>query len=562
MFDLGRRLNFLTSFFLCWLATLLALHQLDYPLIGIDDANIYFVYARNVADGHGFVYNVGGERIEGFTSLLWTLITALAFKLSTRAELILLIVNTILVSLGATLALDHIQHHATTSKAKIFWSVFFLVVLFTSPRYIVWTTLTLMENALWIVLLLKTTLFVIHEHASHREINLGFISLSILLILTRPESMLWIVVFVSILFIQLALAQTFSSALKILAPSFIASAVAVALLTIFRLYYFGYPLPNTYYAKVSPSLAYNLEQGLIYLIRYFLSDPVSALGVTIVLAGCIYSILRLRPTERTYFLPCIAAAGLLFPLLTGGDHFGSFRFYQNIFPIIILCFIYCTQRAIPLFEKFISHLNLSLRVHRAFSMGAILAVLLVFSMAQVRAWNQFVPEIQVEFNVANYERANGAFAQKLFSSLPRLPSIGVIASGGIKYSYEGEIIDLLGLNNITMAHNDGNRLGYKNHAAFEIETFYQLQPDIVWPLLVHQSNWQYSEADLRERWETTLGFKGLFNEARFLEFYSYAKVDKNASADQKALVAWFRKDFLQHLKVDPVFLVEEYHYSP
>ena len=35
-------------------------------LIGVDDANIYMVYMRNLAEGHGLVFNVGGERVEGF----------------------------------------------------------------------------------------------------------------------------------------------------------------------------------------------------------------------------------------------------------------------------------------------------------------------------------------------------------------------------------------------------------------------------------------------------------------------------------------------------------------
>jgi hypothetical protein len=166
----------------------------------------------------------------------------------------------------------------------------------------------------------------------------------------------------------------------------------------------------------------------------------------------------------------------------------------------------------------------------------------------------------VEFNVATYERQNGAFLQELFSPHENLPSIGVIASGGIKYSYAGEIIDLLGLNNTTMAHNRGDRMGYKNHAAFEVEMFFLLKPDIVWPLLVNGNEWQYSESELKNRWENQSAFKGLFDAPRFLESYSYAKV--NRKGNNAALVAWLRKDFLQVLKTAPEFIVEEYDYWP
>src|SRR3954468_9126066 len=38
----------------------------------IDDSMISMVYARNLADGHGLVYQAG-QHIEGYTNLLWTL---------------------------------------------------------------------------------------------------------------------------------------------------------------------------------------------------------------------------------------------------------------------------------------------------------------------------------------------------------------------------------------------------------------------------------------------------------------------------------------------------------
>lgn len=45
-----------------------------------DDAFISFRYARNLAEGHGLVWNVG-ERVEGYTNFLWTLCLAPSFWL-------------------------------------------------------------------------------------------------------------------------------------------------------------------------------------------------------------------------------------------------------------------------------------------------------------------------------------------------------------------------------------------------------------------------------------------------------------------------------------------------
>src|SRR5690349_21804534 len=41
-----------------------------------DDAMISLTYARNLADGHGLVWNPGGPAVEGYTNPLWTIIMA------------------------------------------------------------------------------------------------------------------------------------------------------------------------------------------------------------------------------------------------------------------------------------------------------------------------------------------------------------------------------------------------------------------------------------------------------------------------------------------------------
>ena len=41
-----------------------------------DDAFISFRYARNLATGHGLVFNPGFERVEGYTNFLWVLMLA------------------------------------------------------------------------------------------------------------------------------------------------------------------------------------------------------------------------------------------------------------------------------------------------------------------------------------------------------------------------------------------------------------------------------------------------------------------------------------------------------
>lgn len=46
-----------------------------------EDAFIYFRLAANIAEGHGYVFNIGGERIESGSGLLWQLLLAVAWLL-------------------------------------------------------------------------------------------------------------------------------------------------------------------------------------------------------------------------------------------------------------------------------------------------------------------------------------------------------------------------------------------------------------------------------------------------------------------------------------------------
>ena len=41
-----------------------------------DDAFISFRYSVNLAQGHGLVFNPGGERVEGYSNFLWVVILA------------------------------------------------------------------------------------------------------------------------------------------------------------------------------------------------------------------------------------------------------------------------------------------------------------------------------------------------------------------------------------------------------------------------------------------------------------------------------------------------------
>ncbi|MGB7063098.1 MAG: hypothetical protein WBF13_12190, partial [Candidatus Zixiibacteriota bacterium] len=56
--------------------SLILLFHVNYLRFVCDDAFISFRYAKNFVEGHGLVYNIG-EKVEGYSNFLWTLLLSL-----------------------------------------------------------------------------------------------------------------------------------------------------------------------------------------------------------------------------------------------------------------------------------------------------------------------------------------------------------------------------------------------------------------------------------------------------------------------------------------------------
>src|SRR5436190_15021601 len=82
--------------------TAIAWWLLQAPATGIDDADIFLVYARHLSTGSGFVFDAGGQHVEGFTSLLWVLICAAVVRLSAHPEVVLLFLSVGLLAVTIT----------------------------------------------------------------------------------------------------------------------------------------------------------------------------------------------------------------------------------------------------------------------------------------------------------------------------------------------------------------------------------------------------------------------------------------------------------------------------
>jgi arabinofuranosyltransferase len=457
------------------------------PATGIDDADIFFVYARNMAAGHGWIYNIGGEAVEGFTSLLWTLVCTGMAQIFQTLETPLLLVSVLLgmVMVGACLR--------RAERPGLF-----LLLLACAPAWFAWCQITLMETGLWCLLVTLLGLAVVER----RTLAVGI--LLPLLVATRPESMLWGAWAIGILVLRQPPGKRIRSSIATALPFVAALAAIVA----YRLWYFGYPVPNTYYAKVSPDRLSNLWNGSRYLLGYATGNA----AVFVALAAGIVVLFRgRRERPASFWLMLFLLPGFGIPVLVGGDHFGGYRFFQPLWPL--LCLVAANE-----WPRWASRFHP--RVGNRVLILLLLAGWLLFP---------FTSRLKQEFRIAKEGRANGAALAEMFRDLEPLPTVAVITAGGSKLTYPGHVYDLMGLNSTEMGHAPGDGATYKNHTGFNREVFYRWQPDI---LLCGDS----ATFD-------SLVLNGLHGEPRFGVLYTKCTLHRNGAA----LDAYYRNEFLAQL---------------
>jgi hypothetical protein len=211
----------------------------------IEDSAISFAYARNAIDGHGLVAVVGGERVEGFSNPLWTLLIALFYAAGVAPWSSAKFLGGVLGL--ATLSIVYaLVRRAAPSDGPWFRRARWMapLLLAGSPQFVVWNASGL-ESSLFSFLLVLGLLLVLRESESERPRPWSAV-VFFLLALTRPEGMMYGVVG----FVGRACADLPRRRLGALALWLVVLTVPWIAFNAARWWYFAWPLPNTYYAKL------------------------------------------------------------------------------------------------------------------------------------------------------------------------------------------------------------------------------------------------------------------------------------------------------------------------
>jgi hypothetical protein len=117
------------------------------------------------------------------------------------------------------------------------------------------------------------------------------------------------------------------------------------------------------------------------------------------------------------------------------------------------------------------------------------------------------------------------------------------ALGAVATTYRGVVVDLMGLNNVKMGHSPGDRIGMKNHAAFSIPVFWELQPDLVLPRELSNRE-ELLEAGSAAAGSDARYLHGLMSTSRFRDRYRPIVVYRPGGGDFPSLHAYARVDWI------------------
>ena len=472
-----------------------------------DDAFISFRYARNLARGAGLVMNPG-ERVEGYTNFLWTVLAAPAFWLDIDPAVAARVA-------GAAAALVLVVALFVYTRARLGGGWF----AFVAPMFLLGNLAVVMESlsgletlAFALGVFLTGAAFL--EERNHGQWPGLWVALAAATTLVRPEgglvfATLWLWDACDVL----RGASMRRPALRRALMRVGLFALLVAPLVVWRLVYYDAWLPNTFYTKVGYTVA-QLDRGWRHTLRvlvFSLTPPL--LGIS-GFAGMLAIGRDGTPRDaalRVWFL--LVLVYVLYVIGVGGDYEPTARFYMPILPIVYL-----------LFQEGLRSVAALLRA-RGPTWGRVAQILalVAFGLVLVRSQQRVVLLLEARgwpyTRQAHHEdlRAVGEWFQR---NTPPETRIALSSIGALPYYADRPIVDMMGLTEPAIGRMKIATMGRgpSGHEKGDAALVLARQPDIV---IFDKGNLFEQEATLEDVRNGARGLSelGLANSREFLDRY-------------------------------------------
>lgn len=436
----------------------------------VDDAYISFRYARNLMEGHGLVFNVG-EKVEGYTNFLWTVLLAAFIGLGAPPALIAVLGG--LAFGGITLWLVYWLGRQVGGSWVGAIAALFLALDGSFALWSVGGMETLMFTCLTLV---GATAYLREQSDPHRWPLSGL--LFALAAMTRPEGVMLFAVtaghqVLARLFEERRLparyqAQVFQrrDLVRILLFGALWGSYFLG-----RWWYYGFPLPNTFYAKVNLQ---GTPAQIMRGVRYLLTFARIHLGYVAWLPLAVLFLRRRVDRWTTYALGMIGAYGA-YVVYVGGD-WSVGRFLVPPLPFFYLLLAQGLAEGYRWLQARGARPSVLLR---RLSLGVLLLFLVGMGLAS-SWWGEYGLFVRpFEAGLAN--RARIAMGRWLRENLSPDAVIGVDAAGELPYYSRLRTIDLFGITQPTIAHMEVPHMGQgtPGHEKFGLGFVLAQRPDYI-----------------------------------------------------------------------------------
>jgi arabinofuranosyltransferase len=447
-----------------------AFYYSDLGADAVDDAYISFRYAHNLVEGQGLVFNPG-ERVEGYSNFLWTVVLALFMWLGLDPSLVSIVLG-VLFDL-ATLWLVYRFAQAASLENRVI-PIVATFCLALDGSFALWSV-SGMETSMFAFLVLAALTSYVWEW---REGKPGFLSgvLLALAAMTRPEGVLVIGVVV----VHQALARLIRDRQVVSGGDLARVGAFVALYLpyfLWRYYYYGFLLPNTFYAKVTvEGSGAQRERGLRYLATF----AGLHLGWVMPLLALV-PVLKRRLSFWFTILLSVVLAYLGYIAYVGGD-WSVGRFFV---PVLPLAYILIATGVVETYDTLCGWLRrltesgvASTSLRYATAACLVLAGVVLFWTSSLRGEHEL---FVAHFQAARASHARVAMGEWLRDNVPRDTFIAVDAAGQIPYYADLRTLDMFGVNDVHTAHLQVDSMGegVPGHEKFDFDYIMWRHPDLI-----------------------------------------------------------------------------------
>jgi len=301
-----------------WVGLLFAFAVLRNAWIG-DDSFVTWRALDNLLEGYGWTSDPG-QRVQGFTSVLWPLVVALPYALG---------VDIYWAAMGASLACSFgavaLLLRAARQACAVNAACVGVLWLSLSSAYVDYSTSGL-ENPLAHLLLASFFLKLIARREGERP-GLMFL-LAALIGLNRQDHLLLVLPALASLLVTSPRGGGFEmpQLARPLRPIVIAALIGLAPLAawlVFATVYYGFPFPNTAYAKLTTDIPGQklAAQGVWYAMASLRRDPLTLLSIALAIG------LAFRERSRVSLLVGLGLALYVAYVLRIGGDFMAGRFW-------------------------------------------------------------------------------------------------------------------------------------------------------------------------------------------------------------------------------------------